>query len=98
MDSFNKLGSAISLIEHAKEEKNFAIIKSIKFPLNINRIKYKQFSIFPNITLFFLPKKSITTFAGICKNIPKIDLIAVSKTTLAALIFFTCVKNRKSMV
>ena len=98
MDSFNKLGSAISLIERAKEQKNIAMIKSNKLPLSINKLKYKQFNIFPNMTLFFLPKKSMTTLAGICKNIPKIDLIEVNNTTFAALICFICVKNRKSMV
>ena len=91
IDAFNKLGSAISLIELASEDINFAITKSNIFLLIINIIIYKQFSIFPKMILFFLPKKSTTIFAGICKNIPNNDFIDDKSTTLAALIFLTCV-------
>lgn len=88
----------MSLMEHANDEINLAIIKSNKLPLIINITKYKQFNIFPKMTLFFLPKKSTIILAGICINMPHNAFIEDNSTTLAALMFFTCVKNRKSIV
>ena len=59
---------------------------------------YIQFITFPNITLFFLPNISTIILAGINNNIEKIDLIEVIKTTSDALMYFICVKNKKSIV
>ena len=52
---------------------------------------------FPNTILFFLPKNSTIVLAGICINIPNKYLIEFAKTTSAALRFFICVKNKKSI-